>query len=175
MTSKSVQMFEWLKIMIHPDGQVADFNDSIKKVAPDLTELIEYGTKLSLKLSEIKDDSRILPSSGYARLSNQNKSAIAFLDVGPIGPDYLPGHGHADTLSFELSIHGKRVVVNAGTSTYEEGPQRQFERSTSAHSTLQIDNLDSSEIWSSFRVGKRAKPMNFKKFKQGPPMGMLFA
>ena len=163
LTSKSVQMFEWLKIMIHPDGQVADFNDSIKKVAPDLTELIEYGTKLSLKFSEIKDDSRILPSSGYARLSNQNKSAIAFLDVGPIGPDYLPGHGHADTLSFELSIHGKRVVVNAGTSTYEEGPQRQFERSTSAHSTLQIDNLDSSEIWSSFRVGKRAKPMNFKK------------
>ena len=57
-----------------------------------------------------------LLSSGYARLSNQNKSAIAFLDVGPIGPNYLPGHGHADTLSFELSIHGKRVVVNAGTS-----------------------------------------------------------
>ncbi|MFB1490650.1 MULTISPECIES: heparinase II/III family protein [unclassified Thiocapsa] len=48
-------------------------------------------------------------------------SAVALLDVAPIGPDYLPGHAHADTLSFELSLFGQRVIVNGGTSRYRIG------------------------------------------------------
>ena len=49
-------------------------------------------------------------------------------DVGAIGPDYLPAHAHADTLSFELSLFGRRVVVNGGTSRYATGPRRDAER-----------------------------------------------
>jgi hypothetical protein len=34
---------------------------------------------------------------------------VLILDVAPVGPDYLPGHAHADTLSFELSLFGQRA------------------------------------------------------------------
>jgi uncharacterized heparinase superfamily protein len=81
---------------------------------------------------------------------------VALLDVGRIGPDYLPGHAHADTLSFELSVDDARIVVNGGTSTYS-GPRRPLERGTSAHSTVTVAGTDSSEIWSAFRVGRRAR------------------
>ena len=53
-----------------------------------------------------------------------------------------------------------RVIVNGGTSLYENGPIRLKERGTSSHSTVEINGQNSSEIWSSFRVGKRAYPKN---------------
>ncbi|NNJ85039.1 MAG: heparinase II/III-family protein [Gammaproteobacteria bacterium] len=97
-----------------------------------------------------------LKESGYIRLSSGN--AIAFLDVAPVGPDYLPGHAHADTLSFELSVFGRRVIVNGGTSRYGVGPERLRERETRSHSTVEVGGESSSEVWSSFRVARRAKP-----------------
>ena len=83
---------------------------------------------------------------------------MAFFDVGPIGPDYQPGHAHADTLSFELSLFGRRVIVNRGVSEYEEGKFRQLERSTISHNTVIINDHNSSEVWGQFRVGRRARP-----------------
>ena len=97
-----------------------------------------------------------LRDSGYIRLAAG--PAVALLDVAPIGPDYLPGHAHADTLSFELSLFGQRVIVNGGTSRYGTGPERLAERGTAAHSTVRIDGADSSEVWGGFRVARRARP-----------------
>lgn len=94
--------------------------------------------------------------SGYVRL--ETPDAVALLDVAPVGPDYLPGHAHADTLSFELSVFGQRVVVNGGTSRYGLGPERLRERGTAAHSTVEIAGQDSSEVWGGFRVARRAYP-----------------
>ena len=96
--------------------------------------------------------------TGYVRL--QTSSAVAILDVAPIGPDYLTGHAHADTLAFELSISNCRVIVNGGTSIYEDGLIRSKERGTASHSTVEINGKNSSETWSSFRVAKRAYPKN---------------
>ena len=79
------------------------------------------------------------------------------LDVAPVGPDYLPGHAHADTLSFELSLGARRVLVNGGTSCYGLGTQRLRERGTAWHNTVQLAGADSSEVWSGFRVGRRAR------------------
>jgi uncharacterized heparinase superfamily protein len=101
-----------------------------------------------------------LRDSGYVRL--EAGPAVALLDVAPIGPDYLPGHAHADTLSFELSLYGQRVIVNGGTSRYGSGPERLAERGTASHSTVQIDGADSSEVWGGFRVARRARPFALK-------------
>ena len=38
-------------------------------------------------------------------MCGSDDKVVAIIDVAKIGPDYLPGHGHADTLSFELSIN----------------------------------------------------------------------
>ena len=64
----------------------------------------------------------------------KSSSAYAILDVAPIGPDYLTGHAHADTLAFELSIMSTRVIVNGGTSLYENGPIRLKKRASSWYS-----------------------------------------
>ena len=95
------------------------------------------------------------PCGGYSRVSVGE--AIILVDRAAVGPDYLPGHAHADTLSFELSLFGQRVIVNSGTSVYGTGPERQRQRGTTAHSTVVIDNQDSSEVWGGFRVARRAR------------------
>lgn len=96
--------------------------------------------------------------SGYIRA--ELADAVLIADVAPVGPDYLPGHAHADTLSFELSLFGRRVIVNGGTSRYGLGPEREAERGTAAHSTVTVDGQDSSEVWSGFRVAWRARPFD---------------
>ncbi len=160
------RMLEWLVSMTHPDGEPAFFNDTAIGVAPSLSELTDYAIRLGIlpppdELAAL----RLLPDSGYARLDAGTASLIA--DVGRIGPDYLPGHAHADCLSFELSINGRRVLVNAGISTYEMGEERQWQRGTAAHNTVVVDEADSSEVWSGFRVARRARPLEAACAREG--------
>jgi uncharacterized heparinase superfamily protein len=86
--------------------------------------------------------------------------AVVLADVARIGPDYLPGHAHADTLSFELSLGGHRIIVNSGTSEYGNSIERQRQRGTAAHNTVELNHQNSSEVWGGFRVGRRANPKN---------------
>ncbi len=154
-------MLHWLQGMTHPDGQIALFNDAAFGIAPDLAALQAYAARLDIAvpLQQANGGGLIhFADSGYVRL--EQGSAVAFLDVAPVGPDYLPGHAHADTLSFELSVFGQRVVVNGGTSCYGVGPQRLRERATAAHSTVEVAGESSSEVWGGFRVARRARPFD---------------
>lgn len=154
-------MRTWLEAMCHPDGEISFFNDAAMGVAPVPGILHAYAERLGIRTApRLSDGILHLEASGYVRA--QRNGAVAFLDVAPIGPDYLPGHAHADTLSFELSLGRQRVVVNSGTSGYGADAQRAFERSTAAHNTLEIDGADSSEVWASFRVARRARPIDIK-------------
>ena len=101
-----------------------------------------------------------LADSGYVRVCWGDM--VALLDVAPIGPDYLPGHAHADTLSFELSLYGRRVLVNSGISCYGTGPERSRQRGTATHNTVAINGQDSSEVWGGFRVARRARPFGLR-------------
>ena len=148
----------WLRGMTHPDGDISFFNDATLGVAPTLASIKTYIQKLCPDFSwpSSSDELQIFPDSGYIRVAFPH--GVALIDVGPLGPDFLPGHGHADTLSFELSLYGQRVFVNSGISTYETNADRLSQRGTAAHNTLTINNKDSSEVWSSFRVARRARP-----------------
>ncbi len=151
-----VGMRAWLAAMSHPDGRIGFFNDAAFGIAAEPAELEAYAGRLGLGPIGSPDGPLTeLAASGYFRL--QAADAVALLDAAPVGPDYLPGHAHADTLSCELSLGRDRVLVNGGTSVYGDGPQRQRERSTAAHSTVEIDGEDSSEVWAGFRVGRRAR------------------
>lgn len=151
-------LLRWLAVMSHPDGGIALFNDAALGIAPDLAALQAQARALALDHQFAPlGDFEPLVDSGYVRLANER--AVVIIDVGLIGPDYLPGHAHADTLSLELSVDGRRVLVNGGTSTYAVGPERQRQRGTPAHNTVAIDGLDSSEVWGGFRVGRRAHPV----------------
>jgi uncharacterized heparinase superfamily protein len=164
LENKIVQMLEWLKVMSHPDGEIAFFNDSALDVAPSFVELLSYADRLGIVFKNNQVDRLIhLEKSGYIRVENENMVIIA--DVADIGPEYIPGHGHADALSFELSLFGKRVIVNSGISTYEMGVSRYRQRGTELHSTITIDNQNSSEVWSGFRVADRAKVFDISKLE----------
>lgn len=155
----ATRMLRWLRVMSHPDGGIALFNDAALGIAPDCAALSAYALQLGVSVDDAPLQAiEALSDSGYVRL--QSGDAMLIADVGEIGPDYLPGHAHADTLSFELSLAGERVLVNGGTSTYEANAERLRQRGTAAHNTVVVDGKDSSEVWSAFRVGRRAHPIN---------------
>lgn len=154
----AMAMRTWLEVMRHPDGEIPFFNDAAFGMAPTPVQLDEYADRLGAPGSADRTLERPvhgLAATGYTRV--EVGPVVAFLDIAPIGPDYLPAHAHADTLSFELSLGGQRLFVNSGTSTYERGPRREWERGTAAHNTVEVDGEDSSEVWASFRVARRAR------------------
>jgi uncharacterized heparinase superfamily protein len=156
------RMSDWLRAMTHPDGEIALFNDAALGIAPSPAELERYSRDVGVTaVSDITASSLTrLQDSGY--IKGAVGDAALFIDVAPVGPDYLPGHGHADTLSFELSIRGQRMIVNGGTSRYGLGKEREAERGTAAHSTVTVDDADSSEVWAGFRIARRAKPFDLR-------------
>ncbi len=152
-------MLGWLDGMCHPDGRISFFNDAAFAIAPGREALRAYAGRCHVALPPPPAPGLVcLSDSGYIRLAQDD--CVALLDTAPVGPDYLPGHAHADTLSFELSLFGRRVIVNGGTSLYGISAERQRQRSTAAHSTVEIDGEPSSEVWSGFRVARRARPMD---------------
>ncbi len=142
------RMLGWLGKMTHPDGEMALFQDACLGVAASYGVLKEYAERLGYGEEKVS-------MSSYRRL--QAGELVAWFDCGSVGPDYQPGHAHAGTLSIEASWRGGRVLVNSGTSTYEAGKERAFERSTEAHGTVRLDGRDSSEMWGAFRVARRAR------------------
>lgn len=155
------KMLQWLDTMCHPDGEISFFNDAAFNVAPSPVAIRSYANRLGIG-ARLPSETQNLPlvqqcpDSGYLMLQVNNAKLL--VDVASIGPDYQPGHGHADTLSFELSLFGKRMLVNRGTSQYATGEARQVERGTAAHNTVVVNEENSSEVWSGFRVARRAKP-----------------
>jgi uncharacterized heparinase superfamily protein len=159
-------MRAWLAAMCHPDGEIGFFNDAALGIAPSPAELERYADELRLaEFGREPMDVVHLEQSGYVRVAKGD--AVALLDVAPVGPDYLPGHAHADTLSFELSVFGQRVLVNSGTSCYGLSAERSRQRETAAHNTVVVDGQSSSEVWAGFRVARRARPFDLKVKHEG--------
>ena len=151
-------MRAWLQALCHPDGEIAYFNDAAIGISPPPAEIEAYATRLRLPFLTPQNQGLFwLRDSGYVRVEASH--AVALLDVGPIGPDYMPGHAHADTLSFEVSLFGQRLFVNSGTSCYGSSAERLRQRGTAAHNTVTVDGENSSEIWGGFRVARRARPI----------------
>jgi uncharacterized heparinase superfamily protein len=147
---------KWLSLMKYNNEEFAHFNDCSNGIAPSYKELEELAFKIDLNQKPLLESKFVhFSKSGFAVAKDSKVHLVA--DIGPIGPDYLPGHAHADTLSFELAIEGKRVIVNSGTSEYGLSQERFRQRSTAAHSTIEVDGQSSSEVWSGFRVARRAR------------------
>lgn len=153
---KATKMLAWMDRMSHPDGLISFFNDSAFNIAPTSEELKSYAALLGVPKPEVeKSEVTHLKESGY--ISFASGDAFSILDIANVGPDYLPGHAHADCFSFELSLFDKRVFVNSGTSVYGDSKERLRQRGTAAHNCLTIDGENSSEVWAGFRVARRAR------------------
>ena len=177
---KLEKMLCFLDTITHPDGEISLFNDSVFNIAPRASDILFVGsfilqfkpsiyTKpglISYLLTDVKKNSNYInltekevfvamPDTGYCSLSNSCGKMI--FDCGNLGPDYLPAHAHNDMLSFELSIGNKRYIIDTGVYEYQTGVLRNSSRSVINHNTIAINGMEQSELWSSFRMGRRGR------------------
>ena len=171
MDDKLKSMTQRIADLIHPDHDIPLMNDSSLAYASNPLDIIHYA-KCSLDF-KLQPFSREHEDDGY-HVFKDGRSFIV-IDGGPIGPDYLPSHGHADTLSYEMSIDRKRVIVDSGVFSYDADDLRAYCRGTPAHNTVMVDSCDQSEMWRSFRVGHRAKPVDTAVFDHGQLAGFTGA
>ena len=142
-----------LRMLTHPDGQISLFSDGGLNMVYSPAEYEQVWQQLGCGKSS-ENCRTSLDHAGYYLLSNDRVWLLA--DCGPICADALPAHGHADMLSFELDIDGKRMVVDRGVYQYQAGDARQADRSVVNHNTLALAGRDQCELVGSFRIGRRS-------------------
>ena len=138
-------MAEFARWARHPDGRIPLLNDAARELA----------VETSSPSGERPSGGRHFANTGLAIW--QGNLWTVFFDIGPLGPEYQPGHGHADNLTLECASGGTPVFVDPGTHSYDRDERRAYDRSTAAHNTVCVDRTNSSEVWHIFRVGRRAK------------------
>jgi uncharacterized heparinase superfamily protein len=180
-------MVDYLLAILPPDGTVPLLKDTAVDAAPTasavLTAAALYFDDARYKISgkfelfpallfgkagwnrflqwEVNAQARpstALPASGHFVFRDDLRQEYAIFDAGEACPDYLPAHAHADLFTYELSIDGRRIIVDSGVYEYAAGPWRDFFRSTRAHNTVEVDGANQSEVWGSFRVARRTRP-----------------
>lgn len=113
----------------------------------------------AIRTHEPAQTSRAFHNGGYYTMRDGWLDSDNFLvvDCGPVGA-LSGGHGHADALSIEVAIQGKKLLVDPGTRSYHHSREsREHFRSTAAHNTLAIDGVSSSESKSTFSWKNRAE------------------
>jgi len=134
-----------LRLFQHGDGKLALFNGTNEGDSLHIDLVLQRcpGPKRPLMTA---------PESGFHRL--QASRAVVIVDAGAPPPRGYDTEAHAGTLSFEFSIGRERVIVNCGAQI---GPPdwRQAQRSTAAHSTLSLDDRNSSQVVPGNGLGTR--------------------
>ncbi|MBU6428738.1 MAG: heparinase II/III family protein, partial [Cyanobacteria bacterium REEB65] len=151
-------MLRWLSAMRHPDGEIALLNDSAMEPLTRGQFLADWANAMGIGTPSSSERVIHLAETGYVVLRSHDGQNYAVIDVGEIGPAYQPAHAHCDLLSFELSLFGHRVITDTGVGGYDSLEMRALDRGTAAHNTAIVASEEQSEIWSRFRVGRRAHP-----------------
>jgi uncharacterized heparinase superfamily protein len=161
-------MADFLRAVVHPDGQIPLLGDSCLNQAPPIAQLLQRAERVLAatcpRQNELSDvatknhsgfvDAKVV--GGYWRYRHADDFLL--FDAEVVGPDHLPAHAHADLLSVEASVHGQRLLTDSGVFSYEDDAMRRYCRSTCAHNVLQIDGADQCDMWSRFRMGSRGWP-----------------
>lgn len=123
-------------MLAHGDGQLARFNDTAER-DPRLVEaaLRRAGGRLR-PLNQ-------LPLTGFQRM--ECARTLVLVDCGAPPRHGLDAHAHAGTLAFEMSVDGDHLIVNCGAHPWSREWQ-QVQRTSAAHSTLIVDNVNSSML-----------------------------
>lgn len=81
------------------------------------------------------------PDSGWYIMKDHDR--YMFICAGSNGQNGNGGHKHNDTLSFDLSVFGQPVIIDAGTYLYTaDFRERNLFRSTAFHNTIRVDEQE---------------------------------
>jgi len=101
------------------------------------------------------------PVGGYYILGcdfEKENEVRLVVDAGPLGLRGIAAHGHADALSFTLSVDGLEFLIDPGTYAYHtQGEWRRYFRGTAAHNTVVVDARDQSEPGGNFMWLRKAR------------------
>jgi hypothetical protein len=156
-------MLQFLADTLTPDGTWPMVNDSVPDYPINPESLIIAGARIfgvkewlqksGLERSGEPDRAQMsaFPDAGYIVLRGNARDYL-FFDAGPMGPESMPGHGHADALNFILYGGGRPLVVDPGVYSYHDIAWRDYFRSMSVHNTVTIDKTNPCVFWGPFRV-----------------------
>ena len=128
------KMSSVLKFFKIGNGELAIFN-SYKFIEPEELNEVLKRSNSKLKIPEN------LNVSGFQRISENRLNFL--MDCGK------PTHEktHASSLSFEFSHGAEKIVVNCGSPLINNKKLSEALRSTAAHTTISIDDINSSDIF----------------------------
>lgn len=135
-----------LRFFRHGDGGLALFNASQE----------EDPTFIDTVLSQADARGRPLksaPHSGFERLVAGR--SIVIMDTGRPSPGGLDNNAYAGTLSFEMSVGRERLIVNCGAHANPIGPWRAALAASAAHSTVTLNDTNSSEVFEEGGLGRK--------------------
>ena len=98
------RMAGFLQDICHPDGDIPLLGDSCFGEAAPIGTLVKRATTLLPS-----------PASGRGKVVGdywlfRHDNDLLLFDAGPVGPDDLPAHAHADLLTLEASVGGRRLL-----------------------------------------------------------------
>lgn len=147
-------MAGFLSAMSYADGTLALFNDSANTAETRPQPILETANHVVGSASQAKTN---FPQTGYYVWASADEREKIIVDAGEPSVAYNTAHAHNDLLSYELWIGGQSFIVDSGVHGYNGDRFRQYCRSTRAHNTVMFDGGEQSEIWSTFRMARRAR------------------
>lgn len=142
-----------IPVLTHPDGFVAEFNDAGLTMSYSPVACLDAYEAVSGHTRTRPSGAFALPDAGYFGFRKDRDYVV--VDMGRIGPDDLPAHAHGDIGSIELSIDGRRMIVDPGVERYVAGPARAASRSAASHNVLNLAGGDQADFFGAFRCGRR--------------------
>ena len=164
---KSVKsMADFLARLLHPDGELPLFHDAALGVSLPARELLataaalfhepslasagelpgvwpllvlgDAGRRAHANLPRRREgaEPRALRRTGFYVLPGDTGD-VMLLDGGTPPPG-----GDPNLFGYELSVGGMRIIVDAGVGGEEPGPWGDYFRSTRAHNTVAVDDVD---------------------------------
>ncbi|NQW12056.1 MAG: heparinase II/III family protein [Alphaproteobacteria bacterium] len=144
-----------LRLLRHGDGGLALFNGTTEETVWKLDALL---ARTESKVRAVAS----APNTGFERLTAGRTALI--VDTGV--PDASSGVAHAGTLAFELSVGKERLVVNCGAAPAEPRWDSVL-KASAAHSTLVIDDVNSTEIRPDGSIGRRPSMVRTERWEDG--------
>ncbi|WP_417320885.1 heparinase II/III family protein [Emcibacter sp.] len=137
-----------LRMLCHGDGRLALFNGANEGSEEDIRQTLEAAGPVE----PLQEDA---VQAGFRRLQKAGTTLI--IDSGPPALPDISRNCHTGTLSFEMSRLGQRIIVNCGSGAFspreEDTDLFAISRITAAHSTLVLNNRNSSELLENGLIG----------------------
>lgn len=142
----------------HGDGGLGSWQGSAATSADRVAALIEASGVRTRPLKDVRD-------WGFQRLAGGK--TVVLLDAAPPPKPRHARFGCASTLAMEISEGNHRIIVNCGGAALAGGqvPSRieQGLRATAAHSTLVLDNTNSTAVLINGQLGKGVEQVEVER------------